>query len=317
MILVTGGAGLIGSACIEELNRIGKKNIFVVDHLGESEKWKNLSRLDFSDYMEKDDFLKKLEENPDFFKNFYHILHLGACSATTELDSSYLIRNNYEYTKLLAHLAVKNDRRFVYASSAATYGDGEFGYDDNQPIENLRPLNMYGYSKHLFDLYAQKNELLDNITGLKYFNVFGFGESHKADMRSLVLKGYEQILETGRLNLFRSHREDYQDGEQKRDFLYVKDAAKISLFFLFEKHPGLYNLGRGIAETWNDLAASLFLAMDKPININYVDMPEQLRKKYQYYTCADTTKLNATGCNHSFMNLKESIADYVSLLEGK
>ncbi|MCC5815815.1 MAG: ADP-glyceromanno-heptose 6-epimerase [Leptospira sp.] len=314
MILVTGGAGLIGSACVEELNLRGMDDIYIVDHLGMDDKWKNLTRLRYSDYQEKDDFQYKLEDEPEFIKNFTHILHLGACSATTEKDATYLTRNNYEYSKLLANLAVKNNIPFVYASSAATYGEGEFGYNDRDPIQTLKPLNMYGYSKHMFDLYAQKTKILDRITGLKYFNVFGFGEHHKGDMRSLVLKGYEQILETGELKLFKSHRPEYKDGEQKRDFLYVKDAAKISLFLLFEKHYGLYNVGRGIAETWNDLATALFKAIDKPVRITYVDMPETLREKYQYYTCADTTKLLATGYNEPFHDLNSAIKEYVSFL---
>lgn len=314
MILVTGGAGLIGSACVEELNARGMSDIYIVDHLGHSEKWKNLTRLQYRDYEEKDDFLDRLHFDPDFMKEFTHVLHLGACSSTTEIDSTYLIHNNYEYTKILAHLAVDNNIPFVYASSAATYGEGENGYDDRAPLQPLKPLNMYGYSKHMFDLYAERTGLVQSITGLKYFNVFGYGEAHKGEMRSLVLKGYEQILATGKLKLFRSHREDYKDGEQKRDFLYVKDAAKISLFFLFENHPGIFNVGRGIAETWNDLAKAMFQAMDRPINIEYIDMPDHLREKYQYYTCASTEKLVGTGYHEPFYNLESAIRDYVRLL---
>lgn len=326
MILVTGGAGLIGSACIEELNHRGETNIFVVDHLGRSDKWKNLSRMEYVDYQEKDDFLAELDKNPQSFQRFTHVLHLGACSATTEKDATYLIRNNYEYTKRLAHLAVQTKQKnghstpFVYASSAATYGEGEQGYDDRISIQKLRPLNMYGYSKHMFDLYATKSGLLQSVIGLKYFNVFGYGEAHKEDMRSLVLKGYEQIRDTGELKLFRSHRPDYRDGEQKRDFLYAKDAARISLHFLLSPPgvcKGLYNVGRGIAETWNDLAGALFSAMGKPVKIQYVDMPETLREKYQYYTCADTHRLREAGYNQNFTDLKAAIQEYVDRLEGR
>ncbi|WCL47837.1 ADP-glyceromanno-heptose 6-epimerase [Leptospira sp. GIMC2001] len=314
MILVTGGAGLIGSACVSELNAQGQDRIFIVDHLARTEKWKNLTRLQYLDYMEKDDFINQCKSSPQFIENFSHILHLGACSATTEQDSTYLIRNNYEYTKILAQLAVKNSIPFVYASSAATYGEGENGYDDNQPIASLKPLNMYGYSKHMFDLYAEKTGIHKSITGLKYFNVFGYGEAHKADMRSLVLKGYEQILKTGKLKLFKSHRSDYKDGEQKRDFLYVVDAAKISLYFLFENRPGLYNVGRGIAESWNDLAAAMFTAMGRDINIEYIDMPESLIEKYQYYTCATTDKIKKAGYTYELTPLKKAVTEYIQTL---
>jgi ADP-L-glycero-D-manno-heptose 6-epimerase len=313
-ILVTGGAGLIGSACIEELNSQGFDKIWIVDSLGESEKWKNLNRLSYYDYFEKEDFINQVLHNSNFLKNITHILHLGACSSTTEKDANYLINNNYEYTKILAHTAISNGSRFVYASSAATYGDGREGYDDTKPFQNLKPLNMYGYSKQMFDLYALKSGILDKIVGLKYFNVFGYGEDHKGEMRSLVLKGYEQILQTGKLQLFRSYRDEFKDGEQQRDFLYVKDAAKISLFFLFNQKVGLYNLGRGKAETWNTLAESLFKSMNKPAKIEYIDMPHNLKEKYQYYTCATTEKLQKAGYNQEFTSIQEAVHEYVSLL---
>jgi ADP-L-glycero-D-manno-heptose 6-epimerase len=315
LTLITGGAGLIGSACIHELNKKGFDDIFIVDHLGESEKWKNLSRLKFVDYMEKGDFIYKLSKDPSLMDKFDRVLHLGACSSTTETDSTYLIRNNYQYTKTLAELSLERSIRFVYASSAATYGNGENGYDDRAPIDSLKPLNMYGYSKHLFDLHAQKTGLLSHITGLKYFNVFGYGEFHKGEMRSLVLKGYEQIRDTGKLKLFKSYRPEYTDGEQKRDFLYVKDAAKISLFFLENEKAGLFNVGRGIAESWNQLAGALFSAMGKPIKIEYIEMPEVLRGKYQYYTCAETKKLVEAGYTFGFTSLESSIQEYVNLIE--
>lgn len=313
-ILVTGGAGLIGSQIVQDLNEKGTTEIIICDHLGTTDKWMNLRRNSFHDYLEKEELRKQMDSNESFFKEFSHIIHLGACSATTEKDASYLIHNNYNFTKDLAHIAVKFKIPFVYASSAATYGDGEFGYDDRLPLESLKPLNMYGYSKHKFDLYATKTGLIREITGLKYFNVFGFGEAHKGEMRSLVLKGYEQIKETGRLKLFKSYRPEYKDGEQKRDFLYVKDASKITLFLLLNGKKGIYNVGRGIAETWNDLATAMFTAIGKEVNVDYVEMPESLKGKYQYYTCASIDRLLGAGYNLGFTTIKDSVADYVALL---
>ncbi|EMF44538.1 ADP-glyceromanno-heptose 6-epimerase [Leptospira interrogans serovar Lora str. TE 1992] len=243
------------------------------------------------------------------------MFHLGACSSTTETDASYLVENNFEYTKLLAEESLKNGVRFVYASSAATYGDGANGYDDKTPIDLLKPLNMYGYSKHMFDLYAQRRGFLNRITGIKYFNVFGYGEGHKEDMRSVVLKGYEQIKKEGKIRLFKSYKPEYKDGEQKRDFLYAKDAAKITAYLAFGDHNGIYNLGRGIAETWNDLVFAIFDTLKLSINIEYIEMPETLKSKYQYYTCADTTKLLKTGYSEGFTQLKDAVSEYVTLLD--
>ncbi|MCZ8157628.1 MAG: ADP-glyceromanno-heptose 6-epimerase [Leptospira sp.] len=313
--LITGGAGLIGSQVVQDLNEQGISDIVICDHLGTSEKWKNLRRNSYLDYIEKSELRRYMDQNSIFFKDFSHIIHLGACSSTTEKDASYLIANNYHFTKDLAHIAVSQRTPFIYASSAATYGDGELGYDDSLPISQLRPLNMYGYSKHQFDLYATKTGLIKEIIGLKYFNVFGFGEAHKGEMRSLVLKGYEQIKSTGKLNLFKSYRDDYRDGEQKRDFLYVKDASKITLFLLHQDKKGLFNVGRGIAETWNELSHSMFHALGKESKVEYIEMPETLKGKYQYYTCAKIERLLAAGYDKGFMNLKDSIADYVALLE--
>ncbi|MDV6237067.1 ADP-glyceromanno-heptose 6-epimerase [Leptospira ellisii] len=312
--IVTGGAGLIGSNLVGELNRQGIEEILVVDHLGSSSKWKNLVRLRYADYIEKDRFLD-LASRSSLLKNYDILFHLGACSSTTETDASYLISNNYEYTKLLAEESLKNGIRFVYASSAATYGDGAFGYDDKTPIQGLKPLNMYGYSKHMFDLYAQKKGFSERITGIKYFNVFGFGEGHKGDMRSVVLKGYEQIKQEGKIRLFKSYRPEYKDGEQRRDFLYAKDAAKITAYLAFGGHGGIYNLGRGIAETWNDLVGAIFDTLKLPKNVEYTEMPEYLKAKYQYYTCADTQKLMKTGYSGGFTGLKEAVREYVALLE--
>jgi ADP-L-glycero-D-manno-heptose 6-epimerase len=311
--IVTGGAGLIGSNIIEELNRQGESDILIVDHLGSSDKWRNLRRLQFTDYIEKDKFLETVLRN-DSYAKFTHLIHLGACSSTTESDGTYLIENNYKYTQALAGFALMRGMRFLYASSAATYGLGEFGYSEDN-LHNVKPLNMYGYSKHLFDVYADRHGLLNKISGLKYFNVFGFGEAHKGEMRSVVLKGYEQIQKTGKLSLFKSYHPDFKHGEQKRDFLYVKDAAKITLHILHGNHFGLYNVGRGVPETWLDLGKSLFLALKKTTRIEFIEMPEPLRPKYQYYTCADTKKLLNTGYQDGFTSLAEAVSDYIQLLQ--
>jgi ADP-L-glycero-D-manno-heptose 6-epimerase len=248
-ILVTGGAGFIGSALIWALNRRGLENILVSDYLKHDEKWKNLVPLRFADYVEADELHRLARENSPQLADIGSVFHLGACSATTERDAAYLIRNNYEYTKDLAQWALSRPARFVYASSAATYGDGSQGMSDSAELTTLRPLNMYGYSKHLFDLFARQNGFLDRIVGLKYFNVFGPNEDHKADMRSLVHKAYGQVVETGVIKLFASDRSEYADGEQKRDFLYVKDAVEMSIHLAETPSAGgLFNLGSGEGE---------------------------------------------------------------------
>lgn len=314
--IVTGGAGLIGSNLIRELNSMGISGILVVDHLGTTEKWKNLRGLEFLDYMEKDVFLESILKDNNPYREFKYLVHLGACSSTTETDASYLIENNYRYTQILGNFALSKGIRFVYASSAATYGLGEKGYCESN-LSEITPLNMYGYSKHLYDLYALKNQFLNRITGLKYFNVFGYGEFHKGNMQSVVLKGYKQIQTTGSLELFQSHREDFKDGEQKRDFLYVKDAAKITIHLLHTESYGLFNVGRGLAETWNDLGSSLFLAMKVPKRIQYIPMPDHLKEKYQYYTKADIDKLQSTGYKEPFWTLENAVSDYVTQLNNQ
>jgi ADP-L-glycero-D-manno-heptose 6-epimerase len=307
-ILVTGGAGLIGSAVIWELNRRGFDNILVSDHLRSSEKWRNLVPLRFRDYIEGDQLLERLGQHSDIAA----IFHLGACSSTTETDAAYLIRNNYEYTKNLAQFALAHDVRFLYASSAATYGALEHDLNENLALSSLRPLNMYGYSKHLFDCHAEREGFLARITGLKYFNVFGPNENHKGYMRSVVHKAYHQIRDTGRVSLFRSYRPEFQDGEQRRDFLYVKDAAEITVDLAeMTGGGGLFNIGSGEANTWVSLAEAIFAAMDLPAQIDFADMPEQLRGKYQYFTCADIRKLRSAGYSKPMTRLEEAVRDYV------
>ena len=312
-ILVTGGAGFIGSALVWELNRRGCENIVVCDRLSTDEKWKNLVPLKFADYIDGNDLLQAVQHSPAKLGRFDHVLHLGACSATTERDADYLMRNNYEFTKQLCQWSLANQSRFVYASSAATYGDGAHGMDDQMPdIHALRPLNMYGYSKHLFDLHAKREGWLPKIVGLKYFNVYGPNEDHKADMRSLVHKACGQILATGKVQLFKSHRPDYKDGEQMRDFLYVKDAIRMTLHLAETPSAGgLFNLGSGKAHTWVELATAIFTALGKVPNIEFIDMPEHLQSKYQYYTCADIAKLRASGFSQEITALTEAVRDYV------
>jgi len=315
-IIVTGGAGFIGSSLVWALNQRGIEDILITDILGSDEKWRNLVPLRYVDYMDAGALLDTLEDLPDIACVF----HLGACSATTERDADYLMRNNYEYTKTLAQWAVKNDVRFVYASSAATYGDGSCGMDDTAPIEPLRPLNMYGYSKHLFDLFAQRQGFLNRIVGLKYFNVFGPNEDHKADMRSLVHKAYHQVVENGVIRLFKSDRPDYADGEQKRDFLYVKDAVEMTIHLAENENAGgLFNLGSGEANTWNSLAKAIFAALDREPDIEFIPLPEQLRGKYQYFTQANVAKLRGAGFDRGITPLADSVADYVKhyLVPGK
>jgi ADP-L-glycero-D-manno-heptose 6-epimerase len=315
-IIVTGGAGFIGSAVVWRLNELGEDNILIADRLDETDKWKNLAPLKFDDYMDADQLILEMEDLEDIKAVF----HLGACSSTTERDSKFLMRNNYEYTCMIADWAVYNGIRFVYASSAATYGDGSAGMaDGTDSLESLRPLNMYGYSKHLFDKYAARNGLFDEIVGLKYFNVFGPNENHKGDMRSLVNKAFDEVRATGMVGLFKSHNPDYKDGEFGRDFVYVKDAVDMTLHFLNRKKGGLFNVGAGQMHTWNELAEAIFSALDKKPNIQYIDMPEQLRDRYQYHTQADLTRIKGAGYNKPITPLKEAVADYVQnyLVPGK
>ena len=312
MIIVTGGAGFIGSALIAELNKRQITDILVVDQLGTDQRWKNLRNLSFADYVEKDDFLEMIIDDK-LDSSIDAVLHLGACSDTTETNASYLLKNNYEYSKLLAQWATSSNIRFIYASSAATYGDGSIGFsDDEDGIGNLRPLNMYGYSKHLFDLWAYRAGLLKKIAGLKYFNVFGPNEYHKANMRSFCLKAFEQINTTGKVCLFKSYNTEFNDGEQVRDFIYIKDAVEMTLFFMDNpRFSGLFNIGTGEPRTWNDLVIAVFVGMGRKPNIEYVEMPNSIRNQYQYYTRAEMAKLRKAGYDKKTTPLEDAIKDYV------
>lgn len=310
--IVTGGAGFIGRNLVAALNARGHEDILIVDRLGSDQKWKNLLGLSFVDMVDLDDFRNFITDSA--IDELETVFHLGACSSTTERDADYLLDNNYRYSQEICQWCLSGDVRFIYASSAATYGDGSLGYSDEESRTPLyRPLNMYGYSKQLFDLWAGKEGLFDRIVGLKYFNVFGPHEDHKGEMRSMVHKAYGQILSTGRVRLFKSHRPDYQDGEQLRDFVYVKDAVDVTLFF--EDHSqvsGLFNCGTGRARSWNDLVGALFAAMGRAPEIEYIDMPESLRNQYQYFTQADGAQLRSAGYDRPFTPLEKAVADYVT-----
>jgi ADP-L-glycero-D-manno-heptose 6-epimerase len=309
--IVTGGAGFIGSNIVKELNARGEDDILIVDSLGMSEKWKNLVGLRYEDYLDKGDFFTVLADG--LLADVEAVYHLGACSATTERDADYLMENNYGFTRALCEECLAHDVRFVYASSAATYGDGNLGYSDaDDETPKYKPLNMYGYSKHMFDLWALKAGISGQIAGMKYFNVYGPGEGHKDDMRSVIHKSYFQILETGEVKLFKSHRPDYKDGEQVRDFVYVKDAVKETLWFGENREVGgVFNCGTGTPRTWVDLVSAVFRAMGREPNITFIDMPDHLQGKYQYHTQADLTKLRAAGYDAGFTALEDGVTDYV------
>jgi ADP-L-glycero-D-manno-heptose 6-epimerase len=312
MHIVTGGAGFIGSAMIWKLNQMGIDDILVVDNLASSEKWKNLVNLRYADYMHRDEFLARIAAGGDPF-GVAAVIHMGACSSTTERDADFLMRNNTRYSQTVCGYSLAHGARFLNASSAATYGGGEQGFvDDEASIGLLRPLNMYGYSKQLFDLWARRTGALGKIASIKFFNVFGPNEYHKGDMKSVICKAHSQILETGRMKLFRSHRPEYSDGGQMRDFVYVKDCVDV-LWWLLESREasGIFNVGTGIARTWNDLAHAVFAAMGREPDIEYMDMPESIRDKYQYFTRADMTKLRGRGYTAPTTALEDAVRDYV------
>jgi ADP-L-glycero-D-manno-heptose 6-epimerase len=324
-ILVTGGAGFLGSALVWALNQRGFDRILIADFLGHSEKWRNLAPLRFVDYLEADDLLRAVDSDAGKLRDIGSVFHLGACSSTTETDAAYLIRNNFQYTATLAEWALRHQNRFVYASSAATYGALESGLSESIELATLRPLNMYGYSKQLFDQHAARHGYLDRIVGLKYFNVFGPNEQHKGDMRSMVLKAFEQIRQSGRVKLFKSYRPAFKDGEQRRDFVYVKDAIDMTLHLAESTQGrsglggGLFNVGSGRAHTWIELATAVFEAMAQPVAIDFIEMPDAIRANYQYSTVATLTRLRESGYAHEPTPLREAVADYVReyLLPGR
>ncbi len=319
MIVVTGGAGFIGSALVHALNLRGRTDICVVDVEDHPEKKNNLAPLKISRLVSPDAFLEQVLAGS--LLGVDTLFHLGACSSTTETDVDFLHRNNFKFTQHLARYSLDRGIRFIYASSAATYGDGGQGYsDDVSRLEILKPLNPYGQSKQDFDVWARQEGVLDRMVGLKYFNVFGPNEYHKEDMRSMVLKGYEQIRDTGKIRLFKSYRKEYGDGQQVRDFIYVQDAVAMTLFF--QDHPeinGLFNVGSGQARCWNDLAGAIFGALGREPVIEYFEMPDSIRDQYQYHTCAEMGKIRAVGYERPTLSLEDAVGDYVNhyLIPGK
>ncbi|MDR1942328.1 MAG: ADP-glyceromanno-heptose 6-epimerase [Endomicrobium sp.] len=317
MIALTGGAGFIGSCFLWKLNSEGIKDILVVDNLDESEKWKNLNGKKYRNYMQKSDFYNAaLSRKID---DVSAVIHLGACSSTTLTDANYYVKNNYEYSKVMALWAFELGIPFIYASSAATYGGGENGYDDDiSKLNSLSPLNMYGFSKHMFDLWLLNNGYIDKAAGIKFFNVFGPNEYHKGDMRSVICKNYEEVAQKGVIKLFKSYKKEYPDGAQKRDFVYIKDVVDAMYFLL--KNPsktGIFNLGTGKARTWNDIAKSMFASAGKKENIEYVDMPDYLKPKYQYFTQAKIDNLVNAGYTKPFAELEDSVKDYCGYLKNQ
>lgn len=315
MILLTGGAGFIGSVLLKELNLNGRDDIIIVDRLHSGEKWKNLRAMRYNKFIHADElFLPKYQAD---LENIDLIFHLGACSSTTQTDVDYLYKNNVEYSQELFKLATQKNIPMVYASSAATYGDGAQGYDDRtESIDKLRPLNPYGYSKQLFDQWVLKQEAKPKTWyGLKFFNVYGPNEYHKGSMKSVVFQSFQQIKQSGEVNLFKSHRPDFKDGEQKRDFIYAKDVARAMVALIHDdqgKNSGIYNLGTGKARTFFDLAKNVFAALDLKPNIKFMDMPDHLKNQYQYYTQANMDRFKAILPNFKFSSLEEGIKDYVS-----
>ena len=313
MIVVTGGAGFIGSAIIWALNEKGIDDILVVDNLGTSDKWKNLVNRRYAHYMHRDEFLSTVQ-GAGLSHKPRAIIHMGACSSTTERDAEFLMRNNVRYSQELCRYALRVGARFIQASSAATYGNGDRGFsDDPATLRQLRPLNMYGYSKHLFDLWAMRENLLGRIACLKFFNVYGPNEYHKGAMRSVAAKAFAQVKESGSISLFRSDRPEYKDGGQRRDFVYVKDCAEVVSWLLDNPEcNGIFNVGTGKAGSFNELARAVFAALKLPEAIDYVDMPQELAGKYQYLTQADMGALTAAGYPVGKMrDLSAGVADYV------
>lgn len=312
MFIVTGGAGFIGSAVVWKLNTLGIHDIVVVDYPLSTTGSRNLESLVYREFVEAGQFLRMVEADQVPWA-VEGIFHLGACSSTLETDVAYLVQNNFRYSRRLAQWSIDNQVRYIYASSAATYGGGEHGYhDDHRRIPRLAPMNLYGWSKQWMDLWALRTGAVQQMVGLKFFNVFGPNEYHKGHMSSVVLKAHKQIREKGSLQLFESYHPSYKHGQQCRDFVYVKDCVD-AMWWLYEHREvnGIFNLGAGLARTWNDLAKAVFHALDLPVMIDYIPMPENLQKHYQYFTQADMHKLRRAGYDVPFRTLEEAVRDYV------
>lgn len=312
MYIVTGGAGFIGSAFVSFLNRQGISDIIIVDELGTTERWKNLLGKKFLAYYHKDSFIPALQ-NREITLPITAIIHLGANSYTTERDMDHLFRNNVEYTRLLAEYALNNGIRFIYASSAAVYGDGKSGFSDADDLTpTFRPLNPYGFSKQLFDIHAIREGWHRSIAGLRFFNVYGPNEYHKIGQFSVVYKAYQQAKHEKSVKLFKSYRSDYADGEQKRDFIYVNDCCEVIWWLINNPNAnGILNIGSGSARSWNELARAVFAALGENPRIEYIDMPDDLRNQYQYFTEANPEKLRALGYTATATSLEDGVRQYV------
>lgn len=313
MHIITGGAGFIGSALLWQLNRLGIEDILIVDNLGTGEKWRNLVKGRYLDYMHRDKFLEKIKGGL-LSSNIESVIHLGACSSTTEVDADFLMENNFHYSCAVCRFALEKGARFINASSAATYGGGENGFhDDDVNIVKLRPLNMYGYSKQLFDLWLLRENILSEVASLKFFNVYGPNEYHKGAMASVASKLFTEIEQTGVATLFASENEKFSDGEQERDFVYVKDCVRLIAWLLAEgqRVNGIRNVGLGKANSFNTVAQAVCKAMNRPVRIAYRPMPASIAANYQYYTCADMGWLAEVAYPYEFTSLESGVEDYV------
>lgn len=311
MIVVTGAAGFIGSNIISQLNQEGYKDVVAVDKFDNKDKNLNLEGKSISEKIDRDVFFDWIIEKQ---AEIEFIFHIGARSDTTEKSKEVFDRLNYHYSQKVWNLCVEFGIPFVYASSAATYGLGELGYDDSHDIvPRLKPLNLYGESKNNFDIWALQQEQAPYFwAGLKFFNVYGPNEYHKGRMASVILHAFKQINESGRMNLFKSHHPNYPDGGQLRDFVYVKDLVSAMMFLMkTRKHSGIYNLGTGKARSFYDLVAATFKALGKPVEVNFIDTPIDIRDKYQYFTEAKMDKLRSIGYTNDFYSLEDGVADYV------
>lgn len=312
VVVITGAAGFLGSVLCRRLNEQGEERLLLVDELGTGEKWRNLVKCHYLDFLPKTEFLRRVTAG-GLDLPVRAVVHLGARSATTEADAGFLYENNVRYTMTLCRWALERGARVLVASSAATYGNGEHGFDDAPALlPRLRPRNAYAWSKHRVDQWLAMQGLLDRVASLKFFNVFGPNEYHKGPMRSVALQAFEQVRAGGRVRLFASHRDDYADGGQLRDFVSVKDCAAVMAWLL--EHPeanGLFNVGTGQARSFRELAEAVFQAMDLPPAIDYIPMPESLRAGYQYYTQARMDRLRLAGYHAPFLTLEEAVADYV------
>ncbi len=319
MIIITGAAGFIGSILAQHLSRNGKRDLLLVDKFTKPAKWKNLVGMNFSDIIDRDIFIDHLEKgtllaNKNISpKDIELVIHMGACTDTTEFNMDYLMVQNYEYSKRLCSWCLGNGVRFIYASSAAVYGDGAMGFSDRDELTfDLKPLNPYGFSKLLFDKWVINNGHNKSVVGLRFFNVFGPNEYHKGKMSSIIYRTLPMAKKEGVIKLFKSYIKEIENGNQKRDFIYVKDIIKVVDFFISNKNAsGIFNLGTGKARSFNDLAVSVLKALDKKVVVEYFDMPDEMRDKYQYFTEADDKKLLAAGYNGGFTPLEDAVTDYV------